>query len=184
MGHFLILKILSRYYNEFMLEEPKSPMEYTTTRPLVRVKVVPASFGLEGFEDAIWEATEDLLTQCDEGEERIITTTETKEKCRAVTLIVAAPDLMDPILMEGPKSSLQVEFELDRFQSFASSLSEKLREFSRIEGVPLVEKVALTSFHPLWKKNDEDGGTEIVDIDGYFPYPSISVSTDVMNNLK
>lgn len=156
-------------------------------RPLVRVKVVPASFGLEGFEDAVWEATEDILTQSVHGEEMNDSTTTTKTKCRAVTFVVAAPDLMDPILMEGAgKESPQVEFEPDRFRSFASSLSEKLREFSRIEGVSLMDKVELTSYHPLWKNSDESGGTGIVEIGGsssqgckYFPYPSIAVSTDV-----
>jgi len=106
-----------RYYNEFMLEEPRSSTECTTMRPLVRVKVVPASFGLEGFEDAIWEATEDVLTQSVHGEEEEMNhhddSTTTKGKCRAVTFVVAAPDLMDPILMEGGKESPQVEFEPD-----------------------------------------------------------------------
>ena len=170
--------MLFRYYNEFMLEERPST-ECTTMRPLVRVKVVPASFGLDAFEDAVWEATEDLLTLTDDDES---TTTTAKAKCRTVTFIVAAPDLMDPILMESSKESPQVEFEPDRFRLFASSLTEKLREFSSFEGVSL-DKVDLTSFHPLWKNGNESGGTDIVKIDGisqgckYFPYPSIAVST-------
>ena len=113
-----------------MLEEPRpsfSSTECHIRRPLVRIKVVPASFGLEGFEDAIWEATEDLLTQ---------TSSDSDAKCRAVTFIVAAPDLSDPILMEKGKESPQVEFEPDRFRSFALTLRDKLRVFSEIEGAP------------------------------------------------
>ena len=130
-----------------MLEEPRSSssMECTTTatmRPLVRVKVVPASFGLEGFEEAIWEAYEEEMNLHDDwiGKEK-------KKKCKAVTIIVAAPDLTDdPNLttMEGtgadidiPKSSSspQAEFEPDRFRMFVLSLDDKLREFEEEEEV-------------------------------------------------
>jgi hypothetical protein len=166
-----------------MLEEPRpsfSSTECHIRRPLVRIKVVPASFGLEGFEDAIWEATEDLLTQ---------TSSDSDAKCRAVTFIVAAPDLSDPILMEKGKESPQVEFEPDRFRSFALTLRDKLRVFSEIEGAPsLMDEIELMSYHPLWKKDNSKSSisTAIVKIDGssshgckYFPYPSVSVSMDV-----
>jgi len=177
----VVSKETLRYYNEFMLEEPRSSTtECTTTRPLVRVKVVPASFGLEGFEEAVWEAYEEEMNHHVGGDPAVSTN---KGKCRAVTFVVAAPDLMDPILMEDSSSaSSQVEFEPDRFRLFASSLSEKLREFEKIEGVPLMDSVELTSFHPLWTNSDECG---IVSIDGssqgcrYFPYPSVAVSTNV-----
>mmetsp|Transcript_10629 Transcript_10629/g.15777 ORF Transcript_10629/g.15777 Transcript_10629/m.15777 type:complete len:339 (-) Transcript_10629:125-1141(-) len=186
----VVSKETLRYYNEFILEEPRSSSsstECTTTRPLVRVKVVPASFGLEGFEDAIWEAYEEEMNHHDDDDDDSTTTTSTKKnKCREVTFIVAAPDLSDPILMEEGTSdsvSPQEEFEPDRFRLFASSLSEKLREFEEIEKVPLRDKVQLTSFHPLWKNSEECG---IVSIDGsssegcrYFPYPSVAVSTNV-----
>jgi len=115
----------------------------------------------------VWEATEDLLTQTteDDDESSPPRTTNKAKKCKTVTFIVAAPDLMDPILLEGSgKASPQVESEPDR-------LSEKLIEFSRIEGVSLMDKVELKSFHPLWKNGQESGE--------YFPYPSIAVSTDV-----
>jgi len=190
--HIYLPIVFSRYYNEFILEEPRSSSSSTecttTTRPLVRVKVVPASFGLEGFEDAIWEAYEEEMNHHDDDDDSTTTTSTTKKKnkCREVTFIVAAPDLSDPILMEEGTSdsvSPQEEFEPDRFRLFASSLSEKLREFEEIEKVPLRDKVQLTSFHPLWKNSEECG---IVSIDGsssegcrYFPYPSVAVSTNV-----
>ena len=109
----------------------------------------------------------------------------TKEKnCRAVTFVVAAPDIMDPNLMEGSSASPQVEFEPDRFRIFASrTLSEKLKEFEEFEGVSLTDDIELTSFHPLWKNNSDECG--IVSIDGsdqgsrYFPYPCVAVSTNV-----
>jgi hypothetical protein len=164
-----------------MLEEPRSSSssteECTTTRPLVRVKVVPASFGLEGFEDAVWEAYEEEMNHHDSAS--------TKEKnCRSVTFVVAAPDIMDPNLMEGSSASPQVEFEPDRFRTFASTtLSEKLKEFEEIEGVSLTDDIELTSFHPLWKNNSDECG--IVSIDGsdqgsrYFPYPCVAVAGNV-----
>ena len=167
-----------RYYNEFMLEEPRSSSstkECTTTRPLVRVKVVPASFGLEGFEEAVWEAYEEEMNHSDSN----------GKKCRSVTFVVAAPDIMDPNLMEGSSASPQVEFEPDRFRIFASTtLEEKLKEFEKIEGVSLTDDIELTSFHPLWK-NSSDNECGIVSIDGsdqgsrYFPYPCVAVSTNV-----
>ncbi len=165
-----------------MLEEPRSSSssstdECTTTRPLVRVKVVPASFGLEGFEDAVWEAYEEEMNHHDSASTK-------GKKCRAVTFVVAAPDIMDPNLMEGSSASPQVEFEPDRFRIFASkTLSEKLKEFEEIEGVSLTDDIELTSFHPLWKNNSDECG--IVSIDGtglgcrYFPYPCVAVSTNV-----
>ncbi len=221
-----------------MLEEPRSSMEFTTAtmRPLVRVKVVPASFGLEGFAEAIWEAYEEEMNLHDDDSSTTITTTSSttissttssssnrrmeekkKKKCKAVTIIVAAPDLTDdPNLTtteEGvgadidiPKSSSspQAEFEPDRFRMFVLSLEDKLREFEEeeVEGsgsVPLMDLVKLDSFHPLWKNSDDeecwgDGLKEAITMNngsssgsssgsrqccGYFPYPSVVVSTNV-----
>ena len=195
-----------RYYNEFMLEEPQrssTKEECTTTtatttkRPLVRVKVVPASFGLEGFEEAVWEAYEEEMNHHDDDNDDDSTSNNknNKKTCRAVTFVVAAPDLTDPILMEDSYSaSPQVEFEPDRFRSFALSLSEKLMEFERMEegsGVPSLlmmmdsssNDVELTSFHPLWTNSDECGIVSSVDGSSqgcrYFPYPSVAVSRNV-----
>ena len=166
-----------------MLEEPRSSSsakECITTRPLVRVKVVPASFGLEGFEEAVWEAYEEEMNHLNHD----IASATKEKKCRAVTFVVAAPDIMDPNLMEGSSASPQVEFEPDRFRIFASTtLEEKLKEFEEIEGVSLTDDIELTSFHPLWKNNSDECG--IVSIDGssqgsrYFPYPCVAVSTNV-----
>eukprot|EP00579_Thalassiosira_antarctica_P002761 CAMPEP_0201876208 /NCGR_PEP_ID=MMETSP0902-20130614/7960_1 /ASSEMBLY_ACC=CAM_ASM_000551 /TAXON_ID=420261 /ORGANISM="Thalassiosira antarctica, Strain CCMP982" /LENGTH=320 /DNA_ID=CAMNT_0048403405 /DNA_START=31 /DNA_END=993 /DNA_ORIENTATION=+ len=177
-----------RHYNEFMLEPRTSSIACPTDRPLIRVKVVPASFGLEGFEDAIWEATEDLMKRSTTNENTESSDTQyssTDEYCKAITFVVAAPDLFtDPILTEGGgERSPQVEFEPDRFQEFASSLRGKIVMFSKMEGVPLDDAIKLTPFHPLWKLSDgaSNGGVEL---DGReactsFPYPCVAVSTKI-----
>ena len=180
-----------RHYREFMLE-PRTSSTSTATKcptimPLVRVKVVPASFGLEGFEDAIWEATEDLMKYTSSGsiadvtrEDRIIA--EENEGCRAITFIVAAPDLFtDPSLLvmdgnAGPPSSPQAEFEPGRFQEFASTIREKMVLFSKMEGVPLDDAIQVKRFHPLWRYIGLDGRQA----DGNaFPYPCVAVSTKI-----
>lgn len=174
-----------RYYKEFMLE-PRSSGACPTDRPTVRVKVVPASFGLEGFEDALWEATEDLL-KCSStpGKEeglRAANNGRPDDGCRAITFVVAAPDLFtDPtLLVEGGTLSPQAEFEPDRFREFASTLREKMAAFSRMEGVSLDDDVELTPFHPLWTSNGSG-----VELEGRrasaasFPYPCVAVSAEI-----
>eukprot|EP00571_Detonula_confervacea_P009416 CAMPEP_0172327102 /NCGR_PEP_ID=MMETSP1058-20130122/58632_1 /TAXON_ID=83371 /ORGANISM="Detonula confervacea, Strain CCMP 353" /LENGTH=305 /DNA_ID=CAMNT_0013044053 /DNA_START=383 /DNA_END=1301 /DNA_ORIENTATION=- len=174
-----------RYYKEFMLEpRTSSSIECPVDKPLIRIKVVPASFGLEGFEDAVWEATDDLMQrsavepsgteQHSSGEEYY---------CKAITFVVAAPDLFtDPTLLEG--NSPQAEFEPDSFHEFASTLREKLVMFSKMEGVSLLDDdIQLTSFHPLWKMSDSDSGGG-VELGGRkactsFPYPCVAVSTKI-----
>ena len=165
--------------------EPRATVNCPTDKPLVRVKVVPASFGLEGFEDAVWEATEDLMKHnCDKEVKQPSSSTE--GSCEAITFIVAAPDLFtDPILMEG--GSPQVEFEPEQFQLFSSSLKEKLVIFSKEEGVPLDDTIWLTSFHPLWKINEgsnNNGRGSGVVLNGRtatktFPYPCVAVSKKI-----
>lgn len=158
-----VSKECMRYYEEFMLEPRTTPTSHIddkcpTDRPLVRAKVVPASFGLEGFEDAIWEATGDLMadvvgisdTDMDNNNDGVVGSDRRQQRrngpassssssyCRAITFVVAAPDLFtDPILAEGGggrgSSSPQAEFEPDRFREFASSLEAKMATFSRME---------------------------------------------------
>jgi len=144
-----------------------------TDRPLVKVKVVPASFGLEGFEDAIWSATEDLLGVATPNGEAARSTTDKNDEedfCKAITFVVAAPDLADPILIEDSMPSVQAEFEQTTFEKFSSSLREKLTMYSRVEGLPLLNDVIhLKPYHPLWLWKD----------DGRFPYPCVAVSTKV-----
>jgi len=146
-----------------MIKPRTTSVKCPTDRPLVKVKVIPASFGLEGFEDAVWAATEDLLgIATPNGEAR--------DYCKAITFVVAAPDLADPILVEDsmPRSSPQAEFEQTTFEIFSSSLREKLTMYSRVEGLPLLNDVIdLKPYHPLWKD------------DGRFPYPCVAVSTKV-----
>mmetsp|Transcript_34165 Transcript_34165/g.71930 ORF Transcript_34165/g.71930 Transcript_34165/m.71930 type:complete len:370 (-) Transcript_34165:286-1395(-) len=197
-----------RYYNEFMLEQRPSSIKCPTDRPLVRVKVVPASFGLEGFEDAVWEATQDLIESSSVSiQEQENTKEETAEPprqngssisneyCKAITFIVAAPDLFtDPTLLaEGENHhhhhpSPQMEFEPDRFREFVdSTLREKMRLFSQMEHVSLDNFVELTSFHPLWKEavGDTRGeGSDHVQQQMQqqkqsFPYPCVAVSTNI-----
>lgn len=171
-----------RYYKEFMLE-PRTPMNdaEASTKPLVRVKVVPASFGQEGFEEAVWEATEDLLVQSDTKGEASST-----KRCKAITFVVAAPDLMDPTLMEkGGRAyrSAQAEFDMDGFRAFTSTLMEKLVMFSKIEGIPLDDKIQLTPFHPMWRECVGEGsGAELEGRQAVckpFPYPTVAISTEI-----
>ncbi len=164
--------------------------------PEIKVKVVPASFGLEGFEDAIWEATENLLIRHYSDDED--KNTSAKE---AVTFVVAAPDLNDPILTERDNEktkSPQAEFDPDGFRKFTAGLREKLQLFSKIEGginEELLENlICLTSHHPQWR--DAEGDTSAFSAEGVvhsgsatlrerlqmcncFPYPSVALSTHV-----
>ena len=154
-----------------MIKPRTTSLKCPTDRPLVRVKVIPASFGLEGFEDGIWAATEDLLGVTTSNEEAKRTSDDVEDDyCKAITLIVAAPDLADPNLVEDSMSRLspQAEFEQTTFEKFSSSLREKLTMYSRVEGLPLLNDVIdLKPYHPLWKD------------DGRFPYPCVAVSTKV-----
>ena len=154
-----------------MIKPRSSSVKCPTDRPLVKVKVIPASFGLEGFEDAVWSATEDLLGVATPNEEAKRTSDDVEDDyCKAITFVVAAPDLADPILVEDsmPRLSPQAEFEQTTFEVFSSSLREKLTMYSRVEGVvPLLnDMIDLKPYHPLWK-------------DGRFPYPCVAVSTKV-----
>ena len=99
-------------------------------------------------------------------------TSSSSSRCRAITFVVAAPDLFtDPTLVDdeiqqgGSSSSRneamlrspQAEFEPDRFREFASTIKEKLAIFSRAEDMPwLDENIHLTAFHPLWRDGEED----------------------------
>ena len=177
--------IYDRYYKEFMLEPRTSSIKCPVDRPLVRVKVVPASFGLEGFEDAVWEATEDLM-QCSTSTNNGSGTTEEhssdakEEYCKAITFVVAAPDLFtDPSLMEGERSP-QEEFEPDNCHAFSSTLREKLVMFSKMEGVTLLDDdIQLNSFHPLWKEASDSATSYGEGIGKSFPYPCVAVSTKI-----
>ena len=170
-----------------MIEPQSTCIKCPTHRPLVKVKVVPASFGLEGFEDTIWRATEDLLELNEEEEAAASTTKHSASSsgannniddahCKAITFVVAAPDLFtDPTLLndEGddtvsPRLSPQAEFEPDTFRSFSSTLKERMTLFSKLEGVPLNDTIDLHSYHPLWRNEDR-----------FFPYPCVAVETKV-----
>ena len=155
------------------------PRLSSARKPSIRVKVVPASFGLETFEDVVWEALEDLMIEEEMNHSESGATTD-KTECIAVTLVVAAADINDPILLaEGGKESPQAEFESDSFRAFSSTLREQLRAFSDIEDVPLIDEVELTSFHPLWKNScaiDGSGVERKIAGDCHFPYPAVAVS--------
>ena len=128
--------------------EPRTTINCPTDKPLVRVKVVPASFGLEGFEDAVWEATEDLMKHNFNEEGKPLSSTE--GSCEAITFIVAAPDLFTDHINGGWITSGRVRTGAVS-ELFSSSLKEKLVIFSKEEGVPLDDTIRLASFHPLWK---------------------------------
>lgn len=175
-----VSKEVLRYYKEFMLEpRTSSSVKCPTDRPLVRVKVVPASFGSEGFEDAVWEATEGLMEQSATQENGTPNeahhSTSVTDYCKSITFIVAAPDLFtDPSLLEGG-SSPQAEFEPDRFREFTATLREKMVLFSKMEGVPLDDAIQLAPFHPMWDLTDGAGGVS----GASFPYPCVAVSTKI-----
>mmetsp|Transcript_6989 Transcript_6989/g.14593 ORF Transcript_6989/g.14593 Transcript_6989/m.14593 type:complete len:351 (+) Transcript_6989:1-1053(+) len=175
-----------RHFREFVLQsrEPNTT-SLKENNSEIKVKVVPASFGLEGFEDAVWEATENLLiSHYYENEDRNTSDSE------AVTFVVAAPDLNDPILTEQDNErtkSPQAEFDPDGFRKFTSGLWEKLQLFSKMEGGisnELVENlICLTSHHPQWRNPREDGvvhssGTplkERLQTCSCFPYPCVAL---------
>lgn len=142
----------------------------------------PASFGLEGFEDAVWEATEDLLAISPNAKnhapkDHSNDVDDEDDYCKAITFIVAAPDLFtDPALLEGVPRALspQAEFEPDKFQAFSSALRGKIAMFSQVEGTPLNDTIELEALHPLYR-SDMKLGTSYRP----FPYPCISVSTKI-----
>lgn len=144
------------YYNEAMQPEKQ---RVASSNQTIRMKVIPASFGLEGFEDAIWEATQETLLSSLPND---VTPKDPKE---AITFVVAAPDLSDPILTEQncKDSSPQAEFASDSFKAFADTLQDKLEMFSELEDMPLDDALTVETFHPLWG--------------GKFPYPCVAVAT-------
>ena len=125
--------------------------------------ISPASFGLEGFEDAVWEAIEDLLAISPNANKNHAPEDHSNsvdddgdDYCKAITFIVAAPDLFtDPALLEGIPRALspQAEFEPDKFQEFSSTLRGKLAMFSQVEGMPLNDTIELEAFHPLYRSD-------------------------------
>ena len=161
--------------------------------PLIRIKVIPASFGLDGFEEAVWEATESMMmkklsdkyTQNGEphGGGGAILQSPTNESCQAIitttTLVVAAPDLFtDPILLDG--ISPQAEFESDRFRVFSSELKEKkLALMSTMDdddgAVFLNNDIQLTSYHPFWRMSDSSDRSA-TSAGKQFPYPCVAIS--------
>lgn len=149
-----VSKEILRYYFEFMVSDCSyidSDDCSKQTLPLVRVKVIPASFGLEGFEDGIWEATQDLIPRCIGNQRKEAASSACK---KAITFVVASPDLTDPTLTskDTPKSSSQTEFASESFREFTNSLEDKLKLFSKMEGMPVDEMVKLEAFHPMWKE--------------------------------
>lgn len=133
----------------------------TPTKPLIKIKVIPASFGLEAFEDAIWEATQELLASSLSND---VADCDVQEAM--TSFVVASPDLSDPILTEhGCKNcSPQAEFACDSFEAFVDTLHAKLETISRLESVSLNDVITVQAFHPLW--------------DGKFPYPCVAVSIE------
>lgn len=149
--------------------------------------ISPASFGLEGFEDAVWEAIEDLLAISPNANKNHAPEDHSNsvdddgdDYCKAITFIVAAPDLFtDPALLEGIPRALspQAEFEPDKFQEFSSTLRGKLAMFSQVEGMPLNDTIELEAFHPLYRSDMKLNGR--TKSSRPFPYPCISVSTKI-----
>jgi hypothetical protein len=163
-----VSKEVMSYYTKHLQQNSNENPSITSPpppKPQVRIKVIPASFGLEGFEDAIWEATQEILPHSLSGETKESTSSSLmNNEDKVITFIVASPDLSDPILTEldCKTSSPQAEFASDKFESFADTVQDKLELFSRLEGVPLDDAISVRAFHPLWSEK--------------FPYPCVAVS--------
>ena len=167
---------------ESRVQSSSSSDEYPTdsnnnNTPSIRIKVIPASFGLDGFEEAIWEATESMLMT------KLSYTTSDYSKeyydCRqSITLVVAAPDLFtDPILLDGISS--QAEFESDRFRIFSSHLSEKLAMMISGGASSLHDDIRITAYHPLWRMSEQRNGeinSSSSTREQQFPYPCVAIS--------
>ena len=180
--------ILSRYYHDFMLEPRTSATECPTDRPLVRVKVVPASYGLEGFEDALWEAAEDVLEHSRASWRAAPGGTPRArrgEGCTAITFVAAAPEAVAAAALTEGGGAIPApsEFEPEQFRGFAAATREKMELFSKAEGVPLSNAIELTPFHPVWTAPDGTAGRGGVVLGGgaarTFPYPCVAVSTEI-----
>ena len=185
-------QITYRYCKEFMIESRVSSDECpnddnnTSNPPIIRIKVIPASFGLDGFEETVWEAAESMMMK------RLADTythgqlqhgasmpSPTNQTCQAmITLVVAAPDLFtDPILLDG--ISPQAEFESDRFRVFSSNLSEKLALVTKGEGaVVLNDDIHFTTYHPLWRMSEPSERRSTIS-EKQFPYPCVAISMKV-----
>lgn len=167
-----------------MLESRTSSDEYPSddnNTPNIRVKVIPASFGLDGFEEAVWEATECMMMKkradtCTHGQQSHAAAlkSSTVESCQAITLVVAAPDLFtDPILLDG--ISPQAEFESDRFRAFSTNLKKKLALMIKVdEGSVLNDDIHITTYHPLWQKGESREKSTTAG--QQFPYPCVAIS--------
>lgn len=143
------------------------------TRESVRFKIVPASFGLEGVEDAIREAALELLQ------------TDDATKFTG-TFIVAAPDTVDTYtnseeldakLEDEDKYFFSDVISLDAFWSFASDLESRLQEEARAyeasvgedwEDVPIGDYISIIPFHPNYNLQE--------DVEAYTaPYPTVLI---------
>lgn len=159
-----VSKEVMSYYTKHLQQDEDSSIT-SPSKPQVRIKVIPASFGLEGFEDAIWEATQEILPHSMSEETGDISLSSfVNDKDQAITFVVASPDLSDPILTEHEckTSSPQAEFASDKFEAFVDTLQDKLELFSRLEGIPIDDAISVRAFHPLWNEK--------------FPYPCVAVS--------
>ena len=181
-----------RYCQEFMLEPRVSSDECPTddnnsdnnnnthnlnnNPPIIRIKVIPASFGLDGFGEAVWETTESMIMIKKKLGDKNTQNGQTNESCPAVitTLVVAAPDLFtDPILLDG--ISPQAEFESDRFRIFCSNLKQKkLALISKNDGAVLNDDIHIASFHPFWRLSDSSESS--ASARKQFPYPCVAIS--------
>lgn len=177
-----------RYYHDFMLEPRTSATECPTDRPLVRVKVVPASYGLEGFEDALWEAAEDVLEHSRASWRAAPGGTPRArrgEGCTAITFVAAAPEAVAAAALTEGGGAIPApsEFEPEQFRGFAAATREKMELFSKAEGGPLSNAIELTPFHPVWTAPDGTAGRGGVVLGGgaarTFPYPCVAVSTEI-----
>jgi hypothetical protein len=143
------------YYNKYL-----QPKHSTSTEPKIRIKVIPASFGLEVFEDVVWEAVQEILPSYPLSHNNV--------SANAITIVVASPDLSDPILNErkGCKTaSPQAEFACDSFQSFAGVLQGKLEMLSKVDDVLTKDDLAIKAFHPIWREKS--------------PYPCVAIGTGI-----
>ena len=161
LGYFeaiVVSKQLSINYHSYYNKHLQS-IHSISTEPQIRIKVIPASFGLEGFEDVVWEAAQEILPPYSLSRSNDV-------PANPITFVVASPDLSDPILNErkGCKTaSPQAEFACDFFKSFAESLQDKLEILSEVEDGPIKDALTIKAFHPLWCAKS--------------PYPCVAIGT-------
>mmetsp|Transcript_36344 Transcript_36344/g.79534 ORF Transcript_36344/g.79534 Transcript_36344/m.79534 type:complete len:360 (+) Transcript_36344:70-1149(+) len=182
-----ITKETTKWCERFILrsaEETRKAAGLKHTKESVRFKVVPASFGLEGVEDAIREASLELLLE---------------DGCKSFTgtFIIAAPDTVgaysDPArvvaaIRDENDYMCSDLVDLDSFLGFVSDLKRRLTDEARDymehheedwSHVPISDYTTMIPFHPHWNLHGDNEIKQEGNDDAHMPpYPTILVIRD------